>query len=577
MTDSIDTQNASSLAPAAVLDQGGIIAWSGDGKTFALTGSQIPGPPKISLYTYGQGTLAETGTISSEASALSLAFSPNGKTLAAGGDDGAVRFWDVDSRKLENSLTAEPGWIPGMAFSPDGRTFVFRDPEGMLQTWDLAGGEPVQTDSMVFGFPAGVPGGFVFGPEGRWLGLIRHSSEFPKGRLEFVSLDGRDAPSVEPDEESGVLLNLAFNSPLVKMATLGMDPGGTHGVVRLWAVQDNRLALDLEFEAPSSTDSVSFSPDGSLLATGSAEYGVQLWDGNTGQLLTTLEDWFEAPFEAVTFSPDGRWLARSGTFAGLVSIYEVGDLASDSIRSLSLQSPKLVVNDIFQLQDHLAVLGYFAGDQVRGILDKPTDAAVREYQTATGLPASGIVDADTAASLADAYAAAVGPIPGAIGPESGSQVPTAAPTVVRTILPTEQDVANIPSIWDWHSLSDGLDLEAPGSHEFSITLNPDDTFIWPLYWCAADEIILAENLQSISVDFQVDLADVPPGDILEFDREVPDWKCHYWATLLTDWDPGASTTLAVLHGFADDVDDGRKDYQAGDYVYVLQVFVGDRP
>src|SRR3970040_2443307 len=124
MTDSIDTQNSSSLAPAAVLDQGGIIAWSGDGKTFALTGSQIPGPPKISLYTYGQGTLAETGTISSEASALSL------------------------------------------AFSPDGRTCVFRDPEGMLQTWDLAGGEPVQTDSMVFGFPAGVPGGFVFGPEG---------------------------------------------------------------------------------------------------------------------------------------------------------------------------------------------------------------------------------------------------------------------------------------------------------------------------------------------------------------------------------------------------------------------------
>jgi len=575
MTDSIDTQNASSLAPAAVLDQGGIIAWSGDGKTFALTGSQIPGPPKISLYTYGQGTLAETGTISSEASALSLAFSPNGKTLAAGGDDGAVRFWDVDSRKLENSLTAEPGWIPGMAFSPDGRTFVFRDPEGMLQTWDLAGGEPVQTDSMVFGFPAGVPGGFVFGPEGRWLGLIRHSSEFPKGRLEFVSLDGRDAPSVEPDEESGVLLNLAFNSPLVKMATLGMDPGGTHGVVRLWAVQDNRLALDLEFEAPSSTDSVSFSPDGSLLATGSAEYGVQLWDGNTGQLLTTLEDWFEAPFEAVTFSPDGRWLARSGTFAGLVSIYEVGDLASDSVRTLSLQSPQLVGNDVFQFQDRLAVLGYLTGDRGRGIFDDETDGAVRKYQTAIGLPANGIVDADMAATLADAYAAAVDPIP--VTPEAVSPTPVTFPPTVSTRLPSEQDVENVPSVWDWYTLSDGLDLEAPGSREFSITLTPDKTFIWPFYWCATDEDTLAENLQSISVDFQVDLADVPPNDILEFEREIPGWKCHYWATILTDWELGASTTLAVLYRFAYDVSDGQKDYQAGDYAYVLQALVGDRP
>ena len=55
-------------------------------------------------------------------------------------------------------------------------------------------------------------------------------------------------------------------------------------------------------------DSVSFSPDGRLLATGGRDNTVKIWDSATGQALQSLEG-HQKPVLTVAFSPDGRWLA----------------------------------------------------------------------------------------------------------------------------------------------------------------------------------------------------------------------------------------------------------------------------
>ena len=59
-------------------------------------------------------------------------------------------------------------------------------------------------------------------------------------------------------------------------------------------------------------DSVCFSPDGRMVASGSDDSTVRLWDAETGACVRTLEGHSNVVF-SVCFSPDGRRLASSSS------------------------------------------------------------------------------------------------------------------------------------------------------------------------------------------------------------------------------------------------------------------------
>ena len=299
-----------------------------------------------------------SGTQSAAGMSPYIAFSRDGRVVAAAAGDNSVKIWDVITGREVQTLAAQQASIAAslggmyfIAFGADGRVVTISD---SIRVWDLASGRELHSIAVeslsANGFMGG-EGGAALSPDGNQLALIIANGsgleikfwDLATGReARAVNLSDKDVESAElafaPDGHVLVagtvdkhlklwdvttkgkereLGSTAVDFPLIKFSRdgrlLALPEGYT---VRLWEVASGRELSPLK--APNSgvfaaqgRVFATFTEDGKRIATGGFDTPTMLWETDTAKQLLKMNGRTNMAYK-VAFSADGNQLSSGG-------------------------------------------------------------------------------------------------------------------------------------------------------------------------------------------------------------------------------------------------------------------------
>ena len=239
-----------------------------------------------------------------EAGVWTVAFSPDGKSLASGSVDKSIRFWDVAKGTQSNRIMEGSG-VFGLAFSKDGRVLASGNVDSTVKLWDLISGKEPR---LLRGHQKAV-NRVSFSPDGTLMASVSADGlvlvwDAAKGSLVHTLEGPRDK---------------TFPSPVFLSKGKVLAYGSADGSIRFWDLKSGREARPPMIHEGLS--SLALSTDGALLASGGWNRRINLWDAATGKLLRTCEGHADGIW-SLAFSPDGRFLASASADRS-VRVWEV--------------------------------------------------------------------------------------------------------------------------------------------------------------------------------------------------------------------------------------------------------------
>ncbi|EHC08488.1 NB-ARC domain-containing protein [Fischerella thermalis] len=278
---------------------------------------------------------------------MSVAFSPDGKLLAAGDSNGEIHLWQVADGKQLLILRGHANWVVSLAFSPDSRTLASGGSDCTVKLWDVATGQCLHSLQEHGNEVWSV----AFSPEGDklvsgcddqiirlWSVRTGECLKIFQGHTNWVlsvafSLDGQTLVSGSDDNtirlwdvNSGECLKI-FQGHSDGIRSISLSPDGQmlasssdDQTIRLWNLSTGECQRIFRGHT-NQIFSVAFSPQGDILASGSHDQTVRLWDVRTGECQRIFQGHSNIVF-SVAFSPGGDVLA-SGSRDQTVKLWHI--------------------------------------------------------------------------------------------------------------------------------------------------------------------------------------------------------------------------------------------------------------
>jgi len=302
-----------------------------------------------------------------------LVFHPNSKWLVSAGYEDPTRIWNLETRKIERTLSPRGRTVEGaasvivrrqvecLAFAPGGEVLgeVASDAtlKGVIELWKVPTGEPLRTlaegqrnvralaissDGRLVASNVVDPDRFAhsiivrdfqtgqtlatlaadqlsvtllaFTPDGGWLvsagGKKIHIWEMPSGKLLHA------IPAHDKNIES------------IAIAPDGktLASGSEDALIKLWNLEDGKMIREIKSEQDA-VHAVTLSPSGRTLASGGKDGTTRLWSPASGKQRGTLWAHVDRVLCAA-FSPDGKWLA-TGSRDGTISVWKFEEPAEE--------------------------------------------------------------------------------------------------------------------------------------------------------------------------------------------------------------------------------------------------------
>jgi eukaryotic-like serine/threonine-protein kinase len=208
-----------------------------------------------------------------------IAFSPDGRTIAASARGHTMKVWDVETGQQTKLFSGHSDSVFGVAFSPDGRKLATASGDQTVKLWETATGQLIRT----FRGHADEVDDVAFSPEGKLLATVSKDGAVKVWDALGSSNQAGDFAGVQP---------------------FGFDCEGnfvgqwTNGTFRAFDTESSQPLSNWAF-----TNALSYHPFGAVLADGrtaafarrwasdpSEALGIELWDLNRGQLLFSHPD-----------------------------------------------------------------------------------------------------------------------------------------------------------------------------------------------------------------------------------------------------------------------------------------------
>lgn len=333
------------------------VAFSADGHSMAA-GSSSGDVEVYDLQNEPLTAKVPTGTTSVAA----VAFSADGKVLASAGAGGVIRLWNTTTWQIIGQTAADGGAVPPLAFSPDGKVLASVGGDKLIHLWDAATGRQM-------GAPLDPKGGAVwclaFSPDGKWLAA--------GGVEDLLTIwDVAGTRLVASRSYSGGSINIYEMDKAIR--TVGFEPdssglfftmGGGIARIASWGAQgpaSDWTTRDITFITntyDSNDIEGAMSPDGKTLALANV-VAIQQYDVASGKMLGLPMFGHHNTVSAMAYSPDGKLLASGGAD----SIVRLWDSATGQPVGLPLLGPSQGVESLAFSPDGTQLVGVDGGGTV---------------------------------------------------------------------------------------------------------------------------------------------------------------------------------------------------------------------